>query len=94
MLKDKTVLVLAYSAGLRVSEVVKLRMQDIHTKCNKSCLAIRVLKLQKFTLMSASGISDGLRTLWILEVNDNKKLQLEVSSRVVHKRSTSQNMPI
>jgi len=31
----------------------------------------------------------------VLEGNDsNKKLQFEVASRVVHKRSTSQNMPI
>jgi len=40
---------------------------------------------------------DGLKALWILEENDNrnnKKLQFEASSRVVHKRSTSQNMPI
>lgn len=37
---------------------------------------------------------DGLKALWILEINDNKKLQLEDSPRVVHKRSTSQNMPI
>jgi len=42
-----------------------------------------------------SGISDGLKALWILGRNDdNKKLQFEVSSRVVHKRSISQNMPI
>jgi len=44
--------------------------------------------------MSASGISDGLKALWILGENDNtKKLQFEVLPRVVHKRSASQNMP-
>jgi len=50
---------------------------------------------QKFILTLASEISDELKALWILERNDNnKELQLEASSRVVHKRSTSQNMPI
>jgi len=39
--------------------------------------------------------ADGLKALWILEENDNKKkLQFEASPRVVHKRSTSQNIPI
>lgn len=45
--------------------------------------------------MSASGISDRLKALWILEENDdNKKLQSEASPGVVRKRSASQNMPI
>jgi len=45
--------------------------------------------------MSASGISDELKALGILGENDNtKKLQFEVLPRVVHKRSTSQNMPM
>ena len=39
--------------------------------------------------------ADGLKALWILgENNKKKKLQLEASSRVVHKRNTSQNIPI
>jgi len=61
----------------------------------KSCLGIRVLKLQKSIPMLANGILDGLKALWILEADDNnKKLQFEGSSRVVYKRSSSQNMPI
>jgi uncharacterized Fe-S cluster-containing radical SAM superfamily protein len=45
--------------------------------------------------MLASGISGGLKALWILGRNDNnKKLEFEASARVVHKRITSQNMPI
>jgi len=45
--------------------------------------------------MLASGISDGLKVLWILEEDKNsKKLQFEASLIVVHKRNTSQNMPI
>jgi hypothetical protein len=52
-------------------------------------------KLQKSIPTLASGISDRLKALWILEKDDNnKKLQFEASSRVVHKRSTSQNMQI
>lgn len=40
-------------------------------------------------------ISDGLKTLWILKANENsKKLQFEALPRIVHKRSTSQNIPI
>jgi site-specific recombinase XerD len=33
-IKHKAILMLAYSVGLRVSEVVKLRVQDIDTKRN------------------------------------------------------------
>lgn len=51
--------------------------------------------IQRFILTLGTGISGRLRALWILERDDNnKKLQLEASSRVVHKRNTSQNMPI
>lgn len=61
----------------------------------KSYSGIRVLKLQKSIPTLASGISDRLKALWILEADENnKKLQFEASSRVVHKRSTSQNMSI
>ena len=51
-------------------------------------------KTTEFILTSASEILDGLKALSILEENDNKKLQFEVSPRIAHKRSTLQNMPI
>lgn len=39
--------------------------------------------------MLSSGISDGLKTLWILEADESsKKLQFEATPRVVHKRSS------
>jgi len=58
-------------------------------------LDIRVQKQQKSILMLASGISGGLKALCILEEDyNNKKLQFRASPRVVHKRSTSQNIPI
>ncbi len=63
-------------------------------KIRKDIQERKVLVL-KFILTLASGISDGLKALWTLEKNDNnKKLQFEASHRVVHKRSTSQNVPI
>ncbi len=40
---------------------------------------IRVQKQRKSILTVAGGILDGLKALWILEVNDNKELQFEVS---------------
>lgn|GEM_PF-4978963 len=51
-------------------------------------------KTTEFILTSASEILDGLKALSILEENDNKKLQFEVSPRIVHERNTLQNMPI
>jgi len=64
-------------------------MRILITEDEKNKLGIRVLKLQKFIITSASEILDGLKALWILGKNDNKKLQLGDSSRVVHKRSSS-----
>jgi len=47
-----------------------------------------LIKKDIFTLVS--GISDGLKTLWILKVDENsKKLQFKTLPRIVHKRSTS-----
>ena len=45
-------------------------------------------------LTLARWISDRLKVLWIFRENhNNNKLQFEASPIVVHKRSTSQNMP-
>ncbi len=58
--------------------MVKLKTQDIDTKLNIVHIkAVKGLKdRQKFIITSASVISGGLRALWILGKNDNKKLQL------------------
>jgi len=45
--------------------------------------------------LQALKIWAGLKALWVLKEDDNsKKLQFEASPRVVHKQSTSQNIPI
>ena len=62
-IKHKAILMLAYSAGLRVSEVVKLKLQDIDTKRNM--IHIKVAKGQKdrYTVLSEVALRV-LREYW------------------------------
>ncbi len=61
--------------------MVKLLLKDIDTKI--------------YTHVSQRDIGRIKKVLWILEEEKNsKKLQFEASLIVVHKRNTSQNIPI
>jgi site-specific recombinase XerD len=62
-IKRKAILMLAYSAGLRVSEVVKLRVQDTDTK--RSMIHIKAAKSRKdrYTVLSEVAL-EVLREYW------------------------------
>ena len=54
---------LAYSAGLRVSEVVKLRMQDIDTKRNMIHIKVAKGRKDRYTVLSKVAL-EVLREYW------------------------------
>ena len=63
-LKHKTMLYLAYSAGLRVSEVVNLRVKDIHSA--RMVINIKGAKGKKDRIVSLSqGILELLRKYYL-----------------------------
>jgi site-specific recombinase XerD len=61
--KHKVILMLTYSAGLRVSEVVRLRVEDIHSK--RGMIHIRSSKGRKdrYTILSNTGL-EVLKEYW------------------------------
>ncbi|GFP37735.1 hypothetical protein HKBW3S44_01412 [Candidatus Hakubella thermalkaliphila] len=51
-IKQKAILMLAYSAGLRVSEVIRLRPQDIDTKRNMIYIKAAKGRKDRYTVLS------------------------------------------
>ncbi len=64
-LRGRTLLALAYAAGLRVSELCALQITDIESAPDRMCLKIRQGKgcRDRYTLLSP-GLLDLLRTWW------------------------------
>jgi site-specific recombinase XerD len=62
-IKHKAILMLAYSAGLRVSEVVKLRVQDIDTKRNMIHIKGAKGRKDRYTVLSEVALRV-LREYW------------------------------
>ncbi|GAI45899.1 unnamed protein product, partial [marine sediment metagenome] len=62
-IKHKAILMVAYSAGLRVSEVVKLRVQDIDTKRNMIHIKAAKGRKDRYTVLSEVALKV-LREYW------------------------------
>jgi len=62
-IKHKAILMLAYSAGLRVSEVVKLRLHDIDTKRNMIHIKAAKGRKDRYTVLSEVALRV-LREYW------------------------------